>query len=235
MEDVHNMIQETMPRRSPTEFWEDLFKVLPRRDRNAVRKFCRRRFHNFRSPGQWGDDDDRDLQEVYARHPGKWKEIAAIMNKRPDDVRDRWRNYVKYGDNRKVDHWAYYEEDALRNAVHECREALRKVQEEKLQQGKLHYSKVDDEDKLINWDVVSQKMGNSRSRLQCSTKWKQLLAKDRKERQTTSEAGHPVYKSQTKYEVAQESIKASRDWKKDRARKLYERMKSGDKYELLLQ
>jgi hypothetical protein len=151
--------------------WNQVCGALPDRDRWSVIKFCRRRFHNFDGRGKFSPEDDDELRKLYEQFPRSWKKIGEIMNRHPEDCRDRWRNYLICGDKRRNDLWDKAEEEQLKAIVYQCLEAIR---------AHLRVSQPNREDlkediNLIDWLKVSELMGGTRSRLQCSTKWKRIV------------------------------------------------------------
>ncbi|RLV83309.1 DNA-binding protein REB1 [Meyerozyma sp. JA9] len=144
--------------RKKDNFWESLTRVLPYRSRASVYKHVRRQYHVFEVRAKWSKEDDEFLRKLAQTKQGNWKEIGDIMGRMPEDCRDRWRNYVKCGDNRSLNKWSEDEEKQLRDAVAQVQGA--------------------DTDKPINWTVVSEKMNGIRSRIQCRYKWNKLLKRE---------------------------------------------------------
>lgn len=144
--------------RKKDNFWELLTRVLPYRLRALVYKHVRRQYHVFEVRAKWSKEDDEFLRKLAQTKLGNWKEIGDIMGRMPEDCRDRWRNYVKCGENRLLNKWLLDEEKQLRDAVADI-------------QGS-------DTDKPINWTVVSEKMNGIRLRIQCRYKWNKLLKRE---------------------------------------------------------
>lgn len=82
--------------------------------------------------------------------------------------------------------------------------------------------------KLINWQVVSDRMGGTRSRLQCSYKWNRLKNADRES-----------YLKEIRRLEKGKGLKSKTDsgssgsWRLRRSMKKLKNMKSGDKYDIL--
>lgn len=165
------------------EMFSMVCEELPGRARWAVIKFCRRKFHNFQARGRWASDDDEELKEAYKLFPKRWTQIAQRLNRHPEDCRDRWRNYLICGDSMKSDNWDVDEEHKLREVVAECISLVRELKRNDM-------LKFDGDDRakyledspadidLVDWQQVSEKMGRTRSRLQCSQKWKRILDRE---------------------------------------------------------
>lgn len=165
----------------------DLFNLVceefPDRKRWSIIKFCRRKFHNFPARGKWSPEDDEDLKDACRQMPTRWTEIGKRLNRHPEDCRDRWRNYLICGDNMVTVYWDDAEEQKLRKAVAEC---VSYIQELK-QKGMIPGEDSDDDVKLVDWQMVSEKMHRTRSRLQCREKWRRMH-----EREDTDKVDTPL-------------------------------------------
>ncbi|KFY26965.1 hypothetical protein V491_01102 [Pseudogymnoascus sp. VKM F-3775] len=155
----------------------DLFNLVceefPDRPRWSIIKFCRRKFHNFAARGKWSPEDDEDLKEAHRKTPNRWTQIGEVLNRHPEDCRDRWRNYLICGDNMITVYWNDDEEQKLRDVVAECVSHLQEMR----QLGLIETNPGEDEQddiELVDWQSVSEKMGRTRSRLQCRQKWKRM-------------------------------------------------------------
>ncbi|KAI9846941.1 MAG: RNA polymerase I enhancer binding protein [Pleopsidium flavum] len=146
----------------------------------------------------------------------------------PEDCRDRWRNYLKDDEYRNRDMWTEYEVECLREAVAQCMDAMREANREQMERdgyGRDPPEQPDEEEKdMINWGIVSAKLGGSRSRLQCSYKWK-WLQEDflRKMKEPDKKLKKVVARGPKKLNA----------WRAKRAEKKYPFMLPGDKYDLL--
>lgn len=145
--------------RTKDNFWECMTKVLPYRSRASVYKHVRRQYHVFDIRAKWTTEEDELLKRLVESCERNWKKIGEVMNRMPEDCRDRWRNYVKCGENRAMNKWSEEEERTLKNIV-------------------LEMITNEEEDKPINWTLVSEKMNGVRSRIQCRYKWNKLLRRE---------------------------------------------------------
>ncbi|KAH7029291.1 uncharacterized protein B0I36DRAFT_244375, partial [Microdochium trichocladiopsis] len=148
-----------------SEFWNRVISTCPNRRRQKVINQCRRKFHNFVARGTWTPEQHDELSKMWEMHGNKYTLIGSLINRHPEDVRDRIRNYVVCGDNRRKDAWSQEEEDRLANIVAEAIDTIRRMREK----GESNSAATDEE--LVDWQMVSEKMDRTRSRLQCITKW----------------------------------------------------------------
>ncbi|KAI1372141.1 hypothetical protein F4677DRAFT_433606 [Hypoxylon crocopeplum] len=148
------------------EFWARIVATCPNRRRQKVINQCRRKFHNFVARGTWTPEQQEELKELWEYHGNKYAYIGKLINRHPEDVRDRVRNYVVCGESRRVNPWSQEEEGKLQLIIAEALQVIRDRREE----GKLASSEPDED--LIDWQRVSELMDRTRSRLQCMQKWK---------------------------------------------------------------
>ncbi|KUJ14908.1 uncharacterized protein LY89DRAFT_720347 [Mollisia scopiformis] len=152
---------------------------MPSIPRVKIITTLRRNYHNWESRGKWTKEQDEELKRLYEVHksdPAKWRKIGAMMNKYNEDVRDRWRDYVVCGDKMKEGAWGKDEEERLKTLVQEVLEDTRERKQASLNPRK----RANANQPSIDWLVISEKMGYTRSRLQCQQKWSAL-----KDRQST--------------------------------------------------
>lgn len=157
-EDICNRIWSSD--RKKDDFWEPLTRVLPYRSRASVYKHVRRQYHIFEVRAKWTKDEDELLRKLALSQEGRWKEVGEAMGRMPEDCRDRWRNYVKCGENRSSNKWSESEENQFINIV------------------KQFISNSKEKTPSINWTIISEKMNGVRSRIQCRYKWNKLIKKE---------------------------------------------------------
>ncbi|PTB77625.1 hypothetical protein M440DRAFT_1330554 [Trichoderma longibrachiatum ATCC 18648] len=150
--------------------WYRLFEVCPDRKRQKVINIARKKFHNFVARGTWTPEQDAELASLIEVHKTAWSKIAGIINRHPEDVRDRYRNYIVCGANQRKDVWSEEEEAHLSEIV---RNAMTAIDELRVAQPDKPLLKKAYEE-LIDWQDISEQMGRTRSRLQCITKWKAM-------------------------------------------------------------
>ncbi|CCK71545.1 Nsi1p KNAG_0H01320 [Huiozyma naganishii CBS 8797] len=179
--------------RRKDDFWINICKVLPYRTRSSIYKHVRRRYHIFDQRGKWTQDEDAELAKLCAEKEGQWSEVGKALGRMPEDCRDRWRNYIKCGSNRAANKWSETEEALLKKVISDMVEEA-KIYQDRVDNG-LISAEVEDEQKafrgprgkkmsgkpnfkdVINWTVVSERMGGTRSRIQCRYKWNKLVRK----------------------------------------------------------
>ncbi|KAM0281115.1 hypothetical protein ACHAQH_003694 [Verticillium albo-atrum] len=169
--EINDMIQERFGtgRHSFNEvldtLWNTIFTVCPGKTRQKTIDYCRKNFHNFKARGgNWTADEDEELALLVEQNGKQWTKLSKELNRHPEDIRDRYRNYVICGDNLERSNWTDEEERMLLRFVDGAREALR---------GPMRTRPVES---TIDWQKISEQFDRSRSRLQCLTKWKRLQA-----------------------------------------------------------
>lgn len=173
-----------------TNLFNEAHVAFPYRTRMSVTRFCRRRFHNFPARGTWTQSEDESLKQAVIAKGRSWKAVGEMINRFPEDCRDRYRNYHINAQNRNRESWTDAEILNLCRAVHDCMVKM-KEHNEQAKSEKFVGREVPESDsesdeevrdmRLINWQIVSDAMGpgGGRSRLQCSLKWAQLRMIDR--------------------------------------------------------
>ncbi|QLQ80414.1 hypothetical protein HG537_0D04150 [Torulaspora globosa] len=188
--------------RRKDDFWSNMCKVLPYRSRSSIYKHVRRKYHIFEQRGKWTAQEDRDLARLCVEKEGQWSEVGKALGRMPEDCRDRWRNYVKCGANRASNKWSPDEEELLKRVIAEMLKESERNYEARNSTELVHDSDhadgSDDDQKssilhggkgrkpnnkpsfkdAINWTVVSERMGGTRSRIQCRYKWNKIVKKE---------------------------------------------------------
>ncbi len=232
VEQFNNHIQSSM-RGNPTatEIFNECHEVLPYRPRMSVQKYCRRHFHNFQR-GTWSAEEDEMLKHAVAEKGNNWKAVSELVGRMADDCRDRYRNYVHNSENRNREQWTNEEVQSFCDAIMYCMQAMkderRQAKIEKYGEDAPDTDSGSDQEendmKLINWQIVSDRMGGMRSRLQCIFKWSQLETKRQKELLQK-------YRDARAFEESKSATK--NPWRKKRALEKVANMKIGDQHALL--
>ncbi|KAI4245751.1 MAG: hypothetical protein L6R40_002279 [Gallowayella cf. fulva] len=220
-----------------TRLFNAIYEEMPYRTRQSVLRFCRRHFHNFPARGAWTHADDERLRDAVAKKGTSWKAVGAILDRFPEDCRDRYRNYLVNSEKRNTESWTHEEIRNLVKAVDDC---MRLLQEERAREKEEQYEGRDipesepesDQDvkdmKLINWQVVSERMGGTRSRLQCGYKFNHLKQADR-----------DYYLKVIQRLEAGKGFRSKADsqnpesWRLRRSMRKLRNMRTGDKYDFL--
>ncbi|KAL6803933.1 hypothetical protein J3E68DRAFT_391950 [Trichoderma sp. SZMC 28012] len=187
--EVNQMIQApggTTAGDAHARLWYRLFEVCPDRKRQKVINVARKKYHNFVARGTWTPEQDEELSQLIAVHGNKWSEIAGLINRHPEDVRDRYRNYIVCGPYQRKDVWSEEEEQLLSQVVEEAVEAIEEFRKEH-PNNPIYKKNIED---IIDWQDISKNMERKRSRLQCITKWKAMqnrLSGKKKDKKSASE------------------------------------------------
>ena len=232
---IHSAVRESPKAK---EMWQEIYEIIPYRKKVTIQRFCRRRFHNFETRGSWTEEDDKALVRAVEEKGKSWKAVGQIMERHPEDVRDRWRNYHVNAENRNKERWTDMEITNLAMAVHDCmqimKDAKRSAKLRKYEGRDVPESETDSDEeamdaKLINWQVVSDRMHGTRSRLQCSFKWGKLKKEARNQALRQAKAAQKNLEN-----MDQEQRPVQKDtWRQKRAQRRVMEMRPGDIYDLL--
>lgn len=202
--------------RRKDDFWEGVCSVLPQRSRASIYKHVRRQYHIFNSRAKWTESEDEHLATLVKEKGSAWKAVGDAMGRMGEDCRDRWRNYGKCGKDRGKDRWDELEESELKKTIAEVLIGIRTrrgiTDPFDLESNAIDYDGEDE----INWTVISDLMGNKRSRIQCRYKWNKM------KQQKARSGGVAV-------------VKSPGTWKKKKAKAFVEDMLVGDNIWLLKQ
>lgn len=226
--------------KAATALFNELHATFPYRTRMSAMRVCRRRFHNFPARGTWTQSEDESLKQAVSEKGRSWTAVGEMINRFPEDCRDRYRNYHVNAQNRNRESWTDAEILNLCRAVHDCMAKMKgnnkQAKLEKFVGREVPESESESDEevrdmKLINWQIVSDAMGpgGGRSRLQCSLKWAQLRMMERAKymkRVNDALRGRSPTDGTTK--------KPKRgDWRARQAQRTLNNMKSGDRYDFL--
>ncbi|KAK0382644.1 hypothetical protein NLU13_8615 [Sarocladium strictum] len=155
------------------QLWDMIFEKCPDRYRQKIINVTRKNFHNFVARGTWTPEQEAELRYLIDIHGTKWSQIAGLINRHPEDIRDRYRNYIVCGDRQRKDAWTEEEESRLTQYFIEAAEAIDDLRRSQPDRELLKKSY----EELIDWQNISERMDRTRSRLQCITKWKAMNLK----------------------------------------------------------
>lgn len=195
------------------QLWVRIFAECPDRHRQKVINVARKKFHNFVARGTWTIEQDNELAGLINTHGPKWSYIAGIVNRHPEDIRDRYRNYLVCGGAQKKEAWDNDEEARLTQYV---QDAMRAIDEMRIEDPSKELLRKPYEE-LIDWQNISERMERTRSRLQCITKWKAMNLR-----------------LQGKDKLASADPNSNISFRLERARRQLEDMPDTEKYRLVL-
>ncbi|KAK5692340.1 hypothetical protein LTR17_025365 [Elasticomyces elasticus] len=195
---------------------------LPNRKKVAVRKFCQRRYIP-KTEGAWTVEEDALLLEWYTVYGAKWAEIADHVHGRmPSQCHDRYRDHLQYAGKAQTGAWSQDEESMLVKVVAESIEQIRQAN---IDNGDL-VNEAEDLEKLVPWNVVSDKMGGTRTRKRCLEKWHNLRRRNPSLLNTLADADPPA--------PTATALKFDPQSKKQRlAAKRFEAFQNGDIHDVL--
>jgi hypothetical protein len=156
---------EALLQKDSDAFWEEIQSAGLLRKLRDVKRHIRSRYHLYRQ-GRWSQEEDEQLKELHNIYPGQWKLIATQLHRLEKDTYAHWRDYVQHGENRVIKRWTTDEEDKL---VQVLSIVCQKIEDCRAEAGQ---PPLDDYYPMINWQEVCRRMDDTRSRLQCQSKWK---------------------------------------------------------------
>lgn len=158
---------ETELKKQSAAFWEEVKSTGLQRKMKNIKEHVRATYHTFRR-GPWSTDEDDQLSHLVDLHPNQWKLIATHLHRLRGDVFNRWKDYVQHGADRVTKRWSLDEEE---NLVKVLSTVIQRVED---QRAETNQPPLDDYFASINWAQVCTEMGNTRSRLQCQYKLRQM-------------------------------------------------------------
>ncbi|XWW96830.1 hypothetical protein V2A60_004810 [Cordyceps javanica] len=214
--EVNEMIQApggTSAGEAHAQLWLRIFAECPDRHRQKVINIARKKFHNFVARGTWTFEQDNELSGLINQHGTKWAHIAGIINRHPEDIRDRYRNYLVCGGAQKKEPWSDEEEARLTQLIQDAMKDIDEIREKDPTKEILKRPY----EELVDWQNISELMERTRSRLQCITKWKSMNLR-----------------IQTQDKLASTEPDSNISFRLDKARRQLEDMPETEKYRLVL-
>ncbi|GIJ99325.1 RNA polymerase I enhancer binding protein [Aspergillus viridinutans] len=154
------------------DFWQQVYDVLPSRDRRSVYRFMRRHFQDSsQKPHHWTHEQDDELIDLVGRYGPRFAHIAKILGRVEDDVVQRWKNRLEHRSTMRRGAWSEEEVRGLLDALQASWNNLKKDGQDV---GRDIYEM---DESLISWGTVSNKLQNCRSRQQCADKWRKIRRK----------------------------------------------------------
>lgn len=154
------------------DFWNDIYALIPDRDRRSVYRFMRRHYQNTTQKAHdWTPEQDDELVKLHAQHGPKWAHIAKLLGRSDDDVTQRWKNRLQHRDTKNTGAWSEAELRAFVKSLEEYRNLLIENSADPQKAGKDIWEM---DLKSISWGSISNGMENSRTRQQCADKWRKI-------------------------------------------------------------
>jgi hypothetical protein len=153
------------------DFWNDIYALVPDRDRRSVYRFMRRHFQtSTQKAHDWTKEQEEELIRLIDHHGPKWTYIGKLLGRSDDDVTQRWKNKLEHQGKMNRGPWSEDETRTFLNAMeaswHDMKAAFNS------EFGKDFY---DLDDKYASWTNISKAMGHRRSRQQCADKWRKVV------------------------------------------------------------
>ncbi|KAJ5130575.1 uncharacterized protein N7515_006614 [Penicillium bovifimosum] len=156
---------------SKNDFWDEIYGLLPDRDRRSVYRFMRRHFQaSAQKAHEWTKEQDQELIELHAKHGPKWSYIGKLIGRSDDDVTQRWRNKLEHQDTMNQGAWSEEESRLFLDAVESSWHTMKPMLGDEA--GKDFYEM---NERMILWGNISKAMGYTRSRQQCADKWRKIV------------------------------------------------------------
>jgi hypothetical protein len=160
----------------PGGLWDAICGALPHRERHSIQKAVKRKFNPYKR-GPWKPEDDEELCDLYRLYPNKWQKIGEENNRGAEASRDRWRNYCKNGDAQEKGEWPKQQEDLLAKLMRDTISLLVNERLREIKAGRPVPASFEPAE-LLDYGILSEQMGGTRSRLQCRNKFEKFKARD---------------------------------------------------------
>lgn len=156
---------------SKSDFWNEVYALVPDRDRRSVYRFMRRHFQaSAQKAHDWSKEQDDELIQLHAKHGPKWTYIGKLIGRSDDDVTQRWKNKLEHQGTMNQGAWSEEETKIFLDAVESTWVTMKPVLADKA--GKDMYEL---DERLVVWGNISKEMGHTRSRQQCADKWRKIV------------------------------------------------------------
>lgn len=154
-----------------SDFWDEIYALVPDRDRRSVYRFMRRHFQtSAQKAHDWSKEQDDELIELHAKHGPKWTYIGKLIGRSDDDVTQRWKNKLEHQGTMNQGAWGEEETRIFLDAVESTWNTMKTMLADKA--GNDMYEL---DERLIVWGNISKEMRHVRSRQQCADKWRKVV------------------------------------------------------------
>ncbi|OQE03272.1 hypothetical protein PENSOL_c001G05125 [Penicillium solitum] len=168
---------------SKSDFWDEIYALVPDRDRRSVYRFMRRHFQaSAQKAHDWSKEQEDELIALHAKHGPKWTYIGKLIGRSDDDVTQRWKNKLEHQGTMNQGAWSEEETRIFLAAVESTWNTMKPMLA-----GKSTKDMYELDERLIVWGNISKEMGHMRSRQQCADKWRKIV----KQVMTMRANGHP--------------------------------------------
>jgi len=109
--------------------WSTIATALPHRSVRSVYNYGQRVLHIGRKTGRFTPDEVQTMLDLYAKHGRNWKMIGKIMNRDPNQIRNKHTKYLEKGSTKE---WTKEEDELLTKLVLEHHKDLRVLRNERV-------------------------------------------------------------------------------------------------------
>ncbi|EKV06878.1 hypothetical protein PDIG_66500 [Penicillium digitatum PHI26] len=156
---------------SKSNFWNEIYALVPDRDRRSVYRFMRRHFQtSAQKAHDWSKEQEDELIELHTKYGPKWTFIGKLIGRSDDDVTQRWKNKLEHQGTMNQGAWLEEETRLFLSVVESTWLTMKPLLADN--SGKDMYEL---DERLIVWGNVSKEMGYMRSRQQCADKWRKIV------------------------------------------------------------
>lgn len=153
------------------DFWNEIYALMPDRDRRSVYRFMRRHFQaSTQKAHDWTPEQEEELISLHAQHGPKWTYIGRLIGRSDDDVTQRWKNKLEHKGVMNRGNWDADETKTFLDAMESSWVNMKPLLGATA--GKDFYEL---DERLVSWGNVSKAMGHRRSRQQCADKWRKII------------------------------------------------------------
>lgn len=68
-----------------------------------IKNFCQRKYNINNYKGHWSQEDEKALIYLVKEHGCKWTLISKMLQRTPENIRDKWRTLFKENAKEKVE------------------------------------------------------------------------------------------------------------------------------------
>lgn len=156
---------------SKSDFWNEIYDLIPERDRRSVYRFMRRHFQvSTQKAHDWTEEQDDELVDLIDKHGPKYTFIGKQLGRSDDDVTQRWKNKLEHRGTMNQGPWSVEESKVFFEAMQSTWANMKPTFGEKAPKDVYEL-----DDGSVHWGNVSKAMDHKRSRQQCADKWRKIV------------------------------------------------------------